>query len=127
MKNTQITKLYTVTRRDLSAGQQLAQSLHSISDFSVKHPETFKKWNLTSNYIVALSTENEESLKNIIGKLDKEGIEYTAFVEPDLNNEITSITISPEATEWCSRYLSSLPLAMKEYDVLSNQSKEETV
>ena len=63
MKNTQITKLYTVTRRDLSAGQQLAQSLHSISDYSVQYPETFKKWNLTSNYIVALSTENEESLK----------------------------------------------------------------
>lgn len=122
--NNQIKKLYTVTRRDLSAGQQLAQSLHSISDYSVKHPETFKEWNTTSNYIVALSTENEQSLKNIIGRLDKEGIEYTAFVEPDLNNEITSITISPEDSEWCSRYLSSLPLAMKEYDVLSNKQKE---
>jgi Asp-tRNA(Asn)/Glu-tRNA(Gln) amidotransferase B subunit len=70
---------------------------------------------------VTLSTENEQSLKNILEKLNKEGIDYSVFTEPDLNNELTSITISPEATEWCKRYLSSLPLAMKEYDVLNNK------
>ena len=122
--NNQITeksKLYLVTRKDLSAGQQLAQTCHSLAQFSYDYPEDFREWVEKSNYIVVLSTENEESLKDIINQLKDNDLDHSVFVEPDLDNQVTALAISPKHTDWASRYLSSLPLAMKEYNIMSNQ------
>lgn len=125
--NNQITKdskLYLITRKDLSAGSQLAQTCHALAQFSYDNPQDFRKWVEKSNYIVVLSTENEDSLKDIISKLKDNSLDYSVFIEPDLDNQITALAISPKHSEWASRWLSSLPLAMKEYSIMSNQEKE---
>jgi hypothetical protein len=37
-------KLYIITRRDLSAGAQCAQACHALSTFAREHPEAHKSW-----------------------------------------------------------------------------------
>jgi peptidyl-tRNA hydrolase len=95
-----------------------------LAQFSYDSPQDFRKWVEESNYIVVLSTENEDSLKDIINKLEDEGLDHSVFVEPDLDNQVTALAISPKHSEWASRWLSSLPLAMKEYNIMSNQEKQ---
>jgi hypothetical protein len=95
-----------------------------LAQFSYDYPQDFREWVEKSNYIVVLSTENEDSLKDIINKLKDNGLDYSVFIEPDLDNQTTALAISPKHSEWASRWLSSLPLAMKEYSIMSNQEKE---
>jgi len=45
---------------------------------------------------------------------DEKGLKYSAFVEPDLGNEITSITVEPEAR----KLVSSLPLMLREKELV---------
>jgi len=56
---------------------------------------------------------DEQELKDLISKLDKLGINYSTFEEPDLDGQTTAIAVEP--TEEAARYLSHLPLALKEY------------
>ena len=83
MKNTQVQtnktkqtrqlKLTTVTRNDLSPGYQLVQASHSNIQFLIEHPQISKEW-YKNPYLAALSTKDENSLKNIIKKAEEKGI-----------------------------------------------------
>lgn len=108
-------KFYLITRRDLTAGEQLAQTNHALSQFAYENPLQFREWVEKSNYIVILSTENESQLKEIKQKINDRGITFSEFVEPDYGNQLTSIAISPEYSDEIKRLFSSLPLAGKEY------------
>lgn len=112
------TKLYLITRRDLTAGEQLAQTNHALAQFAYEHPQKFREWVEKSNYIVILSTESESQLEEIKQKLINRGITFSQFIEPDYGNQLTSITISPEYSDEIKRMFSSLPLAGKEYKVV---------
>lgn len=124
---TQIYKLSTVTRRDLSAGYQSIQCSHALTQFIFEYPEISRTW-FKEPYLAQLSVENEEELKLLIAKLQKFNIKYSIFREPDLGNQITSIAIEP--SEKTRRVLSNLPLMLKEYktskiDKNSYKKKEE--
>ena len=84
-------KLVTVTRKDLHAGYQVAQSIHAATTFAVKFPDHFLNWFESSNYVISLSADNEEHLKNIYDKLVSNGANVVAFTEPDINDQLTSI------------------------------------
>jgi pentose-5-phosphate-3-epimerase len=86
--------------------------MHSLSQFSLEHHQTFKQWG--NNYIVCLSIENENKLKQLIQKLHDNHIKFSVFTEPDIDNQITSIAI--EGTDKASRLTSSLPLSLKEFN-----------
>ena len=100
-----------VTRRDLDPGYQLVQSAHAIANFVIYNPVEAKKWHEESNYIVSLSTENEQSLKNLISKLESKEITHVVFREPDIDNQITAVAIAP--CDETRRLTSSFPLALK--------------
>ena len=108
-------KFYLITRRDLSVGEQLAQTNHALSQFAYENPLQFREWVEKSNYIVILSTESETQLKEIKQKLINQEIIFSEFIEPDYNNQLTSIAISPTHSDEIKRMFSSLPLAGKEY------------
>ena len=108
-------KFYLITRKDLSVGEQLAQTNHALAQFAYENPLQFREWVEKSNYIVILSAENESQLEEIKQKLINRGITFSQFTEPDYDNELTSITISPEHSDEIGRLFSSLPLAGKEY------------
>ena len=121
---TQIYKLSTVTRRDLTAGSQAVQSTHAAIQFVFEHPEIAQIW-FKDPYLAQLSVENEEQLHELIYKLQKNHIKYSIFREPDLDNQITAIAIEP--SEQTRRLLSSLPLMLKEYKHIKlHKEKEES-
>lgn len=104
-------KFYIVTRRDLSPGYQLAQSVHAALDFSLEYPELTKDWHSISNYICLLAAKDESELAALSDRLKKKDLKFIVFTEPDLNNEITAIAIEPGKRT--RRVTSSFPLALK--------------
>jgi len=59
-----------------------------------------------------------------MAKLTKSNIKYSVFREPDINNQITSITIEP--SDKTRRMVSNLPLMLKEVNFF-NQFKVKEV
>ena len=105
-------KLYVITRRDLSPGDQMTQSCHAGIDFQHQHPEIAKQWNKESNYLIILSVENEERLFLCLEKFKYYGLKTTEFREPDIENQLTAIAIEPG--ELTRKLTKKLPLALKE-------------
>ena len=112
-------KLIVVTRRDLSPGAQAAQLTHAAQQFEKEHSNIQNEWYFKSNYIALLSTDNEESLKNLLLKANIRGIKCSAFCEPDLDNQLTAVAFEP--CEGTSKLCSNLPLAFKEYTTTFKQ------
>jgi hypothetical protein len=55
--------------------------------------------------------QDEEALEALINLADQEGAVYTVTREPDLDGQITAVSFAPSGFH---RYLSHLPLAMRE-------------
>ena len=105
-------KLYLVTRRDIAPGYQAVQSCHGMRQFTADHPEIDKEWFTTSNFLALLSVENEVELMRLIVHAQDAGIRWSAFREPDIDGQITSIAMEPgEATRDLCK---NLPRALKE-------------
>jgi peptidyl-tRNA hydrolase len=100
-----------VTRQDLSAGYQIAQSVHAATEFIFEHLHLAKQWKQDSNYIACLAAKDEEHLRSIASKLQSKGHSVSLFHEPDIDNQLTSIAVAP--SEQARRMLSYLPLAGK--------------
>ena len=94
MNPTQI-KLRTITRSDLPIGYQAVQSAHAAIQFQHEYPEEAKEWYTKSNYLIFLSVKDENELKNFIRKLENERVKFSVFREPDINNQITAVTLEP--------------------------------
>lgn len=114
-KMKQIEKLYVVTRQDIEPGYQVAQTVHSAVQFQHEHPEIAKDWHDNSKYVICLSTKDENSLKELIKKADNKNIKYSVFLEPDIDNQMTSVAFEP--TDATRRLTSSLPKMFKNYEL----------
>jgi hypothetical protein len=79
----------------LSIGYQAAQCVHAARLFQDEFPEIEGAWFKKSNYIVLLTIANEESLSALINEAKEKQIRLSIFKEPDLNNEITAVTLEP--------------------------------
>ena len=108
-------KLVTVTRKDLSAGYQLVQTGHSIAEFAHKHPTEFHDWMQNSQYLVSLSVDNEDSLKELYNELKYYGANVVAFTEPDIQNQWTAICFY--GTPEMMKITKKLDLALEEVKV----------
>jgi hypothetical protein len=96
------------------------QGMHSLVEFQQKYPSIYNAWHKKSNYLGFLSVKDEQSLLLLIEKLKIQNISYALFSEPDINNQVTAITIEP--CEESKKLLSNIPRALKEYDqVLINK------
>ena len=104
-------KLYVITRADLEPGYQAVQSMHALRQFTAEHPEIDKIWFEQSNYLGLLSVKNEEELSQLVAQATNHGINFSIFREPDVDNQITAIALSPgpKSKKLCSR----LPLALR--------------
>lgn len=67
------------------------QTGHSIAEFAHQYPNQFRDWISNSNYLISLSTDDEESLKDLYDKLKYYGAHVVAFTEPDIDDQVTSI------------------------------------
>lgn len=107
MNNTQIKKLFVITRKDLKAGYQMSQMGHSISQFHLDHPDLAKSWN--NNYLISLSASMQK-LETILTKLHENEIPVSYFTEPDIDDELTSICFL--GTKETNKLTSSLSLSL---------------
>ena len=111
-------KLVIVTRKDLSAGYQLVQSAHSLAEFAHQYSDQFNDWKRDSNYLISLSIDNEEKLKDLYDKLKWHGAHVVAFYEPDIDNQMTSICYY--GTPEMRKHTQKLDLALSEVEVATN-------
>ena len=108
-------KLVTVTRKDLYAGYQLVQTAHSVAEFAHQFPNQFNDWKRDSNYLISLSVDNEEKLQRLFYKLQDNGADVVAFIEPDINDQLTSICYY--GTPELMKITQKLDLALEEVKV----------
>ncbi len=85
--------------------------MHALRQFTAEHPEIDRIWFEQSNYLGLLSVKNEEELQRLIEQAAASGIHHSIFREPDIDNQITAIALSPgpKSKKLCSR----LPLALR--------------
>jgi peptidyl-tRNA hydrolase len=101
-----------LTRSDLPQGQQATQSVHAAFLFSHEHVTLMDSWFEESSYLVLLGVQSEAELQLWKDRLEDRGCVLTAWHEPDLDGELTSVAVAPSlAAERC---LSSLPLLLRE-------------
>jgi peptidyl-tRNA hydrolase len=97
-----------VGRKDLPLSYQAVQMGHAAIDFQHNHSSIAKDWNQNSNYLVFLSAKDEKHLEVLLQKAEFKGLKTTSFREPDINNELTAITIEP--SKITKKLVSNLPL-----------------
>lgn len=70
-----------------------------MAEFSARYGPEFIEWEKASNYLCCLEL-SKLRMQVLIDKLKDLGIKYSVFLEPDIGNEMTSITIEclPEET-----------------------------
>lgn len=107
-------KLTTIVRDDLDAAYKIPQSIHSVTAFINKHKDVYNEWNLKSNYLCCLETSLNK-IRDIIDLLEMLSIKYSVFLEPDIGNEITAITIQPLDSKTHKKLFKNLNLANHEY------------
>lgn len=105
-------KLVTVTRQDLAAGYQTVQSAHVVAEFADTHPKLFKQWKHGSNSLICLAVKDLPELNQLCKTLDKKGVKYVKFFEPDVE-QLTAVAIEPsEMTRKITKYI---PLANRKH------------
>lgn len=100
-------RLYVVTRKNLTTGLQIAQSVHAAIAFSHAFPEKEQEWFSTSNNLACLACDNEESLREYLEKAREQGFRVAEFHEPDLGDSLTAFAVEGSA----KKLLRKLPLA----------------
>lgn len=111
-------KLYMVTRQDLTLGYQIVQTAHATAEFILDHPLIARKWRDESQYMVALSVPSEIELFILMNKASKLNIRFSGFREPDIGNEFTAVVFAP--SEHTRKLLSQCSLAGKQTEKVSS-------
>ena len=87
MTQNDVNYVYVITRRDLSPEQQSVQCGHAL----IEATKSFEDPQNRHPHLVYCSVRNEQRLERACAHLDKHGIRYATFYEPDKNNELTAI------------------------------------
>jgi peptidyl-tRNA hydrolase len=106
-----MSKLYLITRADLSPAQQAVQAAHALRQFVHEHPQIDREWFETSNTLAFLSVQNEDALGVLHSKAIDRNIPVAIFREPDRGDELTAIALGPEG----KKLTKGLPLALNEH------------
>ena len=80
-------KLYVMVRTDLSVSQQAVQAGHAVAEILLQGQQ--EDWD--NGTLVYLGVSSEEELEKQIFRLERKGIPFSIFREPDIGNQITAI------------------------------------
>ena len=98
---------YFFTRQDISPEQQIVQTAHAALklgyyakhnevEFEIQNPDkTYVPVDPDSTYFTVVGVRNLEGLEAVEQILHAFKFKYEVFVEPDMNNEMTSIALYP--------------------------------
>lgn len=96
-------KLYLIVDATLSSGLKAAQAVHAFHAFVRKHPTQVAAWEPENNVVVLQST----TLADLARRLEREGLAFSVFHEPDLKGQLTALCVEPRG----KRCVRTLPLA----------------
>lgn len=82
-------KMYILTRGDLTPAYRACQAGHALAGFMIKHPTQAQEWG--NHTLIYLQIENEEELEYWGEKLTRKDITWEGFREPDLDHQLTGI------------------------------------
>lgn len=105
----------------MTPGYQIAQTAHSVAAFAFSRTKEFHQWHENSQYIVALTVNNEQELEELLAKAFNNELTPIPFREPDLDDSLTSIALVPHAAN--KKMLSGLPLAGRHSGNVNKHSK----
>lgn len=82
--------MYIFIREDLSKPQQIVQASHAALEagFTFQKPKT-------TTHIVLIGTKNQAELRETAEYLERHGIEFEMFFEPDYDTGYTAIATRP--------------------------------
>jgi len=83
--------LYVVVRKDLSFPQKIVQSCHSVFESVLNIPPQPPWVHPVHPNIISCEVRDERQLIKFSEKLDKEGVWYALFQEPDIGDQYTSL------------------------------------
>lgn len=84
-----------MTHNELPVQYQIPQAMHAAMEFAKENPLEFKDWHAKSNSLIVLAAKTERELYDFSLKLEKKGIKFARFYEPDVGYMLTSIAILP--------------------------------
>ena len=113
MNNQINNKLYIVTHKALTTGQQIAQVAHATAAFAQHRPDAFTNWYKNSQFIIVLAVPSLHELEKLSAKLTNSQIDTVVFREPDMDDQLTAFAVNPMDYAVASRMLSNIPLAGK--------------
>lgn len=89
----------------MSFGQQAVQSMHALRQFTAEYPSQDQSWFENSNYLGLLSVSSEKELMELMEKASSQGIRFSVFKEPDIEEQITAVAFEPsqKTKKLCSR------------------------
>lgn len=98
--------MYVVTRNDLTLQYQLPQTIHAVVQFANEYPKEQRAWFNGSNTVVVVAAKDLNELNKFVTRLEKLGVKFSKFFEPDIDNELTAITLvpSPANKKLCSSF-----------------------
>jgi len=79
-------KMYVLVRRDLNQSYQAVQGGHALAEFLLNCPQD---WG--NSTLIYLGVNDEFHLKRWEDKLERLGITYAEWREPDIGDQITAI------------------------------------
>ncbi len=103
---------YFFTRQDISPEQQIVQTAHAALKLGVnsqRQPDVLGGYvphlvnenvNPDETYFTVVGVRNEDALKACIEILECFSYKYEVFIEPDMDNQITSIAVYPIPETW---------------------------
>jgi hypothetical protein len=106
-------KMIIISHQGISPGYQLVQSCHAVADFAENFKELFDEWKQTSNTMITLTEQSEESLQKRMYQLQELKIPFAYFIEPDIDDRLTALCFI--ANDEQREHFKDLPLALREY------------
>lgn len=79
-------KLYALINKNLTPSQKAVQAGHAVSKYASLHPDI--DWD--EQYFVYLDASKFQ-MEKMIMDCEMNGIKYSTFIEPDLDNLLTSM------------------------------------
>lgn len=89
-------KLYVVTRADLGLQYAGVQAGHGVAQWMLENDS--KEWNNTC--LIYLAVENEQQLEKLKNKLEYKEMSFSTFHEPDIGDQLTSISSFAEPSHF---------------------------
>ena len=81
-------KMYVIIRKDLSKSQQAVQGGHAVAQYLIKNKNCLWK----NGTLIYLRAKDESKLLDWLNIFKNKNMNYEAFREPDIGNQVTAIS-----------------------------------